>query len=95
MKKESAANSKKPKMSHSEAGRLGGISTSIKYGVESLRCPTCGHLMEKSEFHAKAGSIGGSIGGRKVLKLYGREHFSKLGKMGGRPRNEPPQVNQE
>jgi general stress protein YciG len=69
-------------VNRSESGRLGGIKTSIKFGIH--RCPTCGHLAEKSEFHQAAGKKGGDKGGRKTLKLYGREHYVNMGKQGGR-----------
>lgn len=69
-------------MTYSEAGRLGGIETSVRYGPQ--RCPTCRHLSEKSEFHINNGKKGGGIGGRKIFKLRGREWMSQIGKLGGR-----------
>lgn len=69
-------------MDHAEAGRLGGIETSVHYGPR--RCPTCGHLSDKSEFHIENGRKGGNVGGRKIVKLRGREWMSRIGKLGGR-----------
>jgi hypothetical protein len=68
-------------MNQSEAGHLGGISTSCRYGLE--RCPTCGHITE-NRFHAENGRKGGQIGGKVVVRKYGREHMSEIGKLGGR-----------
>lgn len=73
-------------MTKSEAGRRGGIETSIRYGVESLRCPLCGRLPEKSEFHAKNGRVGGHKGAAKVHKLYSPEQYAAWGSLGGRGR---------
>ena len=73
-------------MNKSEAGHLGGIETSVRFGP--VRCPTCGYLPEKSEFHVRNGRHGGSRGGRKVLKIYGRNHFSEIGRLGGRPKED-------
>ena len=76
---------------HRIAGSLGGIATSLKFGVESLRCPTCGRLPEKSEFHVENGRKGGLKGGRKgaakAHNLYSREQYAEWGRRGGRPRS--------
>jgi len=56
------------KMSRSEAGRKGGLSTKQKYGVE---------------FYSKIGSIGGKKGGLTTKKRYGSEFYQKIGRKGG------------
>jgi calcineurin-like phosphoesterase family protein len=63
-------------MNKTEAGRLGGITTSVKYGPE--RCLACGHLPVKSEFHVRNGQKGGYKGGKKTLLLHGHNHFPRL-----------------
>ena len=70
-------------MTKSEAGRLGGIATSCRFGIE--RCPTCGHITE-NRFHRENGKKGGQIGGKVVVRKYGRAHMSAIGKKGGRPK---------
>ncbi len=56
------------KMSRSEAGRKGGLSTKKKYGAE---------------FYSKIGSIGGKKGGLTTKKRYGSEFYQKIGRKGG------------
>jgi len=77
----------KKRMSHSEAGRLGGIETSRRFGVE--RCPHCGQLMSAG-YMQELGSRGGRIGGVTTKRLYGLDHYREIGKLGGRPRRKPP-----
>lgn len=69
----------------SEAGRQGGVKTACEYGINRYLCPEFGGICprkidEKSEFYAKNGKLGGTI----VVKKYGREHMSRIGKLGGR-----------
>jgi len=35
--------------------------------------------------HKEAGRLGGLIGGKRVVELYGLTHMSEIGKLGGRP----------
>lgn len=58
----------KAKMTRSEAGRKGGISTKKKYG---------------SDFYSKIGTAGGKKGGRTTKKRYGTEFYQKIGRKGG------------
>jgi hypothetical protein len=84
-------------MNKQEAARLGGLATAEKYGLNCVRCPLDGRLCEarlraeKSEFHTKNARKGGLIGGRKggevTKRRHGKEFFSRIGKLGGRPRN--------
>jgi general stress protein YciG len=67
-------------MDKAEAGRLGGIETKRNFGLD--KCPTCGAI-KISGFYAD----NGAKGGKTTVLLHGREHMSKIGKMGGRPRN--------
>jgi hypothetical protein len=68
-------------MNKQEAGRLGAISTKRNFGLTT--CPTCGAI-KQSGFYAQ----NGTIGGEKTFKLYGREWMSRIGKLGGRPKDE-------
>lgn len=36
-------------------------------------------------YHAINGKLGGLTGGAVTLARYGRDHFSQIGKLGGRP----------
>ena len=36
-------------------------------------------------YHAKNGKLGGLRGGATTLARYGIQHFSEIGKLGGRP----------
>ncbi|MCK9569567.1 general stress protein [Candidatus Pacearchaeota archaeon] len=82
-------------MNHSEAAHLGGLATAKKYGLNCVRCPLDGRLCEarlrdeKSEFHTENGRKGGLIGGQKggevTRRRHGKEFYSRIGKMGGRP----------
>jgi hypothetical protein len=76
-------------MTKAESGRLGGMETLIKYGPQ--RCPHCGHLAEKSEFHASNGRKGGLKGSRTLQLRYSREQRQAWSKLGGRPRREKAQ----
>jgi len=66
-------------MNKIEAGHMGGVETSFKWGVEQYRCPTCGQLPADftSPHHKKVGSKGGL----KTLALYGREHMRELARL--------------
>jgi len=75
-------------VTHSEAGRLGGLATSRKHSFTA--CPHCGRLMSTG-FYEENGRKGGAIGGRVVLQRYGIRHFAELGRKGGRPRRQAPQ----
>ena len=59
-----------------ESGRLGGLATRDNH--ISL-CPYCGQPI-KSRFFTE----NGQAGGQATLAKYGREHFAKMGRMGGR-----------
>ena len=59
-----------------ESGRKGGLATRDNH--ISL-CPCCGNPI-KSAFFEKNGQKGGEA----TLNKYGREHFVKAGRMGGR-----------
>lgn len=70
-------------LTRQEAGRLGGLATLDKFGI--YICPTCG-LPQKSEHFAEIGHKGGLIGGM-VTKLKNKsDYYSRIGKLGGRPR---------
>jgi general stress protein YciG len=56
------------KMTRSEAGRKGGLTTKKKYG---------------SDFYSKIGSVGGKKGGQTTKKKYGTEFYQKIGRKGG------------
>jgi hypothetical protein len=81
-------------MNKQGAARLGGIATAEKYGLNCVRCPLDGRLCEarlraeKSEFHTENARKGGLIGGRKggevTKRRHGKEHYSRIGKLGGR-----------
>jgi general stress protein YciG len=58
----------KAKMTRSEAGRKGGLSTKKKYGPD---------------FYSKIGSVGGKKGGQTTKKRYGTEFYQKIGRKGG------------
>ncbi len=64
-----------------EIGSRGGTETLLRFGPQ--RCPLCGHLPEKSDFHVENGIKGGLIGGRITAIRYKGKH-SDWGKMGGR-----------
>jgi len=63
-------------MNNQESGRLGGTVTRDNHPT---LCPLCGSLI-KSRFFSEAGQKGGEA----TLKKYGREHYVRAGKMGGR-----------
>jgi len=65
-------------MNPKDSGHKGGIRTRDNH--LSL-CPLCGHLV-KSRWYKETGKKGGEA----TLKKYGREHFVKMGRRGGRPR---------
>jgi hypothetical protein len=67
-------------MNKSEAGKLGAIETKRNFGIE--KCPTCG-AVKTSGFYAQNGAKGGQV----TFLLHGREHMSRIGKLGGRPRS--------
>jgi hypothetical protein len=58
----------KAKMTRSEAGRKGGLTTKKKYGPD---------------FYSKIGSVGGKKGGQTTKKRYGTEFYQKIGRKGG------------
>jgi len=66
-------------MDHSEAGRKGAIATKSRHGLTV--CPCCGNPL-LTDFYRENGHKGGS----RVVALYGIEHMSAIGKLGGRPR---------
>ena len=63
-------------MTPEESGRKGGLATRDNH--ISL-CPCCGNPI-RSSFFEKTGQKGGEA----TLNKYGREHFVKAGRMGGR-----------
>lgn len=56
------------KMSRSEAGRKGGLTTKRRHG---------------QEFFGRIGRIGGKKGGETTKRKYGVEHYQKIGRKGG------------
>jgi general stress protein YciG len=58
----------KAKMTRSEAGRKGGLTTKKKYGPD---------------FYSRIGSVGGKKGGQTTKKKYGTEFYQKIGRKGG------------
>ena len=46
---------------------------------------TQAQLRQRSDAGKIGGRIGGKKGGQTVVEKYGYEHFSRLGKLGGRP----------
>ena len=65
-------------MNPKDSGRKGGTATRDNHPT---LCPCCGSLI-KSQFFSEAGQKGGEA----TLKRYGREHYVRAGKKGGRPR---------
>ncbi len=59
---------KNGKMSRSEAGRKGGLTTKRRHG---------------QEFFGRIGRIGGKKGGETTKRRYGVEHYQKIGRKGG------------
>ena len=68
-------------MTHEERGRLGGIATKKRHGLGI--CPHCGQVM-KTDFHRENGRKGGNKGGAMTKAIYGVEHYSNIGRLGGR-----------
>jgi len=56
------------KMSRSEAGRKGGMSTKQRYGGEHF---------------SRIGRLGGKKGGESTKRRYGVEFYQKIGRKGG------------
>lgn len=71
-------------MTKREAGKLGGIATSVKFGIQ--RCEHCGQLLPPNEHHKEIGSKGGKKGAEVLKRKYSSEQRSAWAKMGGRPR---------
>jgi len=63
-------------MNPKDSGHKGGIATRDNHPT---LCPLCGHLV-KSQFYSEAGMKGGQA----TLKKYGKEHYIKAGRLGGR-----------
>jgi general stress protein YciG len=63
-------------MNPKDSGCKGGIRTRDNH--PSL-CPLCGSLV-KSQFYSEVGQAGGEA----TLNKYGREHYQRAGRMGGR-----------
>jgi len=59
---------KAKKMTRSEAGRKGGMTTKKRYGAE---------------FYSRIGTVGGKKGGATTKKRYGPEFYQKIGRKGG------------
>ena len=74
-----------------EAGQLGGLATAAKYGKKPHICAKykrlCPLAVEcPSEFHSNTGKKGAALGGSATAARHGREHFARIGSMGGRGR---------
>jgi general stress protein YciG len=63
-------------MNPKDSGHKGGIATRDNH---ITLCSECGHLI-KSQFYSETGAKGGAT----TLKRYGREHYTNMGKKGGR-----------
>ena len=63
-------------MNNQESGHKGGLATRDNH---ITLCPLCGSLI-KNRFFSETGAKGGQA----TLQRYGREHYVKAGKMGGR-----------
>ena len=72
-------------MTRAEAGRLGGQKTYETHGI--VRCKECGRLHDTG-YMARLGSRGGSISGPTFRERYGADYYSRIGKLGGRPRRQ-------
>ena len=71
-------------MTSQDSGHKGGIATRDNHPT---LCPLCGSLI-KSQFFSETGEKGGQA----TLQRYGREHFVKAGRMGGRGKKKTPAV---
>lgn len=74
-------------MDNTESGQKGGLATRDSH---ITLCPLCGNPVKNQFF-----SENGKKGGGRTLELYGREHYVKAGRMGGRgnKRNGHPREN--
>ena len=63
-------------MNPKDSGHKGGVATRDNHPT---LCPLCGSLI-KSRFFSETGEKGGQA----TLQRYGREHYVRAGKMGGR-----------
>jgi len=72
-------------MTRKEAGHLGGISTSCKFGI--VRCEHCGQLLPANEHFKAIGSKGGIKGAEVLKRKYSAEQRKEWAKKGGRPKN--------
>ena len=64
------------KMTPQDSGHKGGVATKNNH---ITLCPLCGSLI-KSQFFSETGEKGGQA----TLERYGREHYVRAGRMGGR-----------
>jgi general stress protein YciG len=72
-------------MTPTESGRKGGNATYRTYGL--VRCAECGRLHDTG-YMARIGAHGGAISGPAFIRKYGADYFSRIGKLGGRPRRQ-------
>lgn len=73
-------------MTKKEAGHLGGIATSIKFGIE--RCEHCHQLLPPNEHHKRIGAKGGVKGAAVLQRKYSAEQRREWARLGGRPKKE-------
>ena len=71
-------------MTPKEAGHLGGIATSVKFGIE--RCNHCGQLLPPNEHFKEIGALGGIKGIAVLHRKYTPEQRRQWAKKGGRPK---------
>lgn len=71
-------------MNPQDSGHKGGVATRDNHPT---LCPWCGALI-KSRFFSETGAKGGQT----TLEKYGRDHFVRAGRMGGRGNRKTPAV---
>ena len=84
-------------MDRREAGRLGGLKTACKYGINQYVCPEFGCLCPvklegKSEYYSRNGVKGGQKGMAVLRKKYTKEQMDEWAKRGGRPRKKKIEI---
>jgi len=72
-------------MTPTESGRKGGNATYRTLGL--VRCAECGRLHDTG-YMARLGARGGAVSGPEFRRKYGADYFSRIGKLGGRPRRQ-------
>lgn len=76
-------------MNKQEAGQRGGIACRLRQGTDYVPVILIvGSLCQLLQFPivTEYFSLQGSKGGDATLNRHGRDHFSAIGKLGGRPR---------